>query len=123
MCSSDLAAVLEAAESLCRAIGSKKRGAAAELAVRLEKKRIPREDLAAALAWTRDAFAAALILLYGRQPEGIYLETASSLSKNLTKSQIMRTIELLQKYRGECAYNVGPGHVLGALAVELEDIF
>ncbi len=117
------AAVLEAAESLCRAIGSKKRGAAAELAVRLEKKRIPREDLAAALAWTRDAFAAALILLYGRQPEGIYLETASFLSKNLTKSQIMRTIELLQKYRGECAYNVGPGHVLGALAVELEDIF
>ena len=121
--SGESAALLEAAESLCRAIGSKKRGAAAELAVRLEKKRIPREDLAAALAWTRDAFAAALILLYGRQPEGIYLETASFLSKNLTKSQIMRTIELLQKYRGECAYNVGPGHVLGALAVELEDIF
>ena len=34
----------------------------------------------------------------------------------------MRTIELLQKYRGECAYNVGTGHVLGALAVELEGI-
>ena len=34
----------------------------------------------------------------------------------------MRTIELLQKYRGECTYNVGTGHVLGALAVELEGI-
>ena len=41
----------------------------------------------------------------------------------MTKSQIVRTIEVLQKYRGECAYNVGPGHVLGALAVELEEIF
>ena len=71
----------------------------------------------------REAFSAALLSLYGQQPEEIRRETVSFLAKNLTKSQIVRTIELLQKYRGECAYNVGPGHVLGALAVELEDIF
>ena len=49
-------------------------------------------------------------------------EIAAFLAKNLTKTQIMRTIELLQKYHGECTYNVGASHVLGALAVELEGI-
>nr|WP_326126369.1 DNA polymerase III subunit delta' [uncultured Oscillibacter sp.] len=116
-------ALPEAAERLCRCLGSRKRGAAAELAVRLEKKRMNREDLAAMLEGCREAFSAALLSLYGQEAGETLREIASFLGKNLTKSQLVRTIEILQKYRGECAYNVGPGHVLGALAVELEDIF
>lgn len=116
-------ALSEAAELLCRCLGSRKRGAAAELAVRLEKKRMNREDLAAMLEGCREAFSAALLSLYGQEAGETLREIASFLGKNLTKSQLVRTIEILQKYRGECAYNVGPGHVLGALAVELEDIF
>ena len=112
----------EAAEALCRAIGSRRRGAVAELAVRLEKKKMDREALAAMLERSRASFAAALLLLYGQQPGGMDREIAPFLAKNLTKTQIMSTIELLQKYHGECAYNVGPGHVLGALAAELEGI-
>ena len=114
--------VSEAGEELCRAIGKHRRGAVAELAVRLEKKRTTREDLSALLERSRGAFTSALLLLYGQEPEEIDREIAPYLAKNLTKSQIMRTIELLQKYHGECAYNVGPGHVLGALAAELEGI-
>lgn len=116
-------ALPEAAEQLCRCLGSGKRGAAAELSVRLEKKRMNREDLAAMLEGCREAFSAALLSLYGQEAGETLREIASFLGKNLTKSQLVRTIEILQKYRGECAYNVGPGHVLGALAVELEDIF
>lgn len=116
------AAPSEAGEALCRAIGSRRRGAVAELAVRLEKKRAAREDLAAMLERGRAAFAAALLLLYGGQPAENDREIAAFLAKNLTKNQIVSTIELLQKYHGECAYNVGPGHVLGALAAELEGI-
>ena len=112
----------EAAEELCRAAGSRRRGAVAELAVRLEKKRMDREAVAAMLERSRASFAAALLLLYGRQPGEIDREIAPFLAKNLTKVQIMSTIELLQKYHGECAYNVGSGHVLGALAAELEGI-
>ena len=112
----------EAGEALCRAIGSRRRGAVAELAVRLEKKRTTREDLAAMLERGQAAFAAALLLLYGRQPGENDREIAPFLAKNLTKNQIVSTIELLRKYHGECAYNVGPGHVLGALAAELEGI-
>lgn len=113
----------EWAEALCRAVGSRRRGAAAELAARMEKKRVTREETADMLSQARERFAAALLLLYGQAPQEIYRETASYLAKNLTKTQIMGTIELLQKYRGECAYNIGPGHVLGALGVELEGIF
>ena len=112
----------EAAEALCRAIGSRRRGAVAELAVRLEKKRMDREALSAMLERSRASFAAALLSLYGRQPGEMDREIGPFLAKNLTKTQIMSTIELLQKYHGECAYNVGPGHVLGALAAELEGI-
>ena len=112
----------EAAEALCRAIGSRRRGAVAELAVRLEKKKLDREALSAMLERSRASFAAALLSLYGRQPGEMDREIGPFLAKNLTKTQIMSTIELLQKYHGECAYNVGPGHVLGALAAELEGI-
>ena len=71
---------------------------------------------------SRALCAAALLAQYGQRPGESCREIAEILAKNLTKHQIMRTIELLQKYRGECAYNVGVGHVLGALAVELEEI-
>ncbi|WP_298028632.1 DNA polymerase III subunit delta' [uncultured Dysosmobacter sp.] len=111
-----------AGEELCRAIGSRRRGAAAELAARLEKKRLAREDLSAMLDRAGAAFASALLLLYGRPPEETDREIAPFLAKNLTKNQIMSTIEVLRKYQGECVYNVGPGHVLGALAAELEGI-
>lgn len=107
---------------LCRAIGRRKRGAVAELAVRLERKKLDRDALAAMLERSRQAFAAALLLLYGKEPEENDREIAPFLAKNLTKAQIMSTIGLLETYYGECAYNVGVGHVLGALAAELEGI-
>ena len=112
----------ENAGVLCRAIGGRRRGAVTELAVRLEKKKLSREDLSALLEDARASFTAALLLLYGQPPEENHREMAAFLAKNLTKTQIMRTIELLQKYHGECVYNVSPSHVLGALAVELEGI-
>ena len=113
---------LETAEQLCRAIGSRRRGAVMEVAVRLEKKKLEREQVAAMLERSRALFAAALLSLYGRQPEDLDREIAGFLAKNLTKTQIMSTIEMLEKYHGECAYNVGTGHLLGALAAELEGI-
>lgn len=110
-------------EALCRVLAGRKKGSAAELAARLEKKRLSREDLAALLGRCRETLAAALLGLYGRPPKTEDREMAALLGKALTKTQIMRTIELFGKYYGDCGYNVGPGHVLGALAAELEGIF
>lgn len=112
----------ETADALCLALGSRRRGAVTETAVGLERKKLDRETLSGLLEETRDRLAAALELLYGREAPENFQKTAGFLAKNLTKTQIMRTIELLQKYHEECAYNVGVGHVLGALAVELEGI-
>ena len=109
-------------EELCRRIGSRRRGAVTEFAAGLERKRPDREALAAMLDRGRQAFAQALLLLYGRQPPENDREIPVFLAKNLTKAQIMSTIEVLETYHGECAYNVGVGHVLGALAAELEGI-
>jgi DNA polymerase III delta prime subunit len=112
----------ELGEELCRCIGRRRRGTVAEMLTRLEKKRTDRETVAAMLDRGRAAMASALLLLYGRQPEETDREIAPFLAKNLTKSQILSTIDVLEKYRGECVYNVGSGHVLGALAAELEGI-
>lgn len=109
-------------EELCRRMGSRRRGAVTEFAAGLERKRPDREALAAMLDRGRQAFAQALLLLYGRQPPENDREIPVFLAKNLTKAQIMSTIEVLETYHGECAYNVGVGHVLGALAAELEGI-
>ncbi|MBQ9329434.1 MAG: DNA polymerase III subunit delta' [Oscillibacter sp.] len=115
-------AASENGETLCRALAERRRGAMAEACVRLERGRLTREDLADMLAWSREAFAQALLALYGRPARAPYDQIAPILAKNLTKDQIMSTIELLQKYRGDCAFAVGPGHVLGALAAEWEGI-
>ena len=112
----------EAGVELCRLLAAGKRGTVTELMVRLEKKRLDRDGLAAMLdqAWT--LLAAALLAQYGQSPEGPDAALIVQLGKRLTKQRIMGTIELLQTYRGACSYNVGASHVLGALAVELEEI-
>ena len=112
----------EAGVELCRLLAAGKKGSAAELMVRLEKKRLDRDGLAAMLDQARTILVAALLAQYGKAPEGPEAALAAQLGKRLTKQRIMGTIELLQTYRGACAYNVGVSHVLGALAVELEEI-
>lgn len=112
-----------AAEQLLRALLERRRGAVTAAAVELERRKLSREDLSALLERLRDLLARGLALQYGGEVSGEDREMALLAAKTLTKTQIMGTIELLQKYRGDCTYNVGAGHVLGALAVELEGIF
>ena len=112
----------EAGVELCRLLAAGKRGTVTELMVRLEKKRLDRDGLAAMLDQARTLLAAALLAQYGQSPEGPGAALIVQLGKRLTKQRIMGTIELLQTYRGACSYNVGASHVLGALAVELEEI-
>ena len=113
-------ALSDSAVAICRAVSAKKRGTAAEVLIGLERGKLTREDLQTLLDEVRSVVASALMLSYGQNPEPSMAETAGSLAKNLTKMQMMRTIELLQKYRQECLYNVSVGQVLGALTAELE---
>ena len=116
------AEIPEDAAALCRAVASRRRGCAAELLTAVERKKPDRSAVAELLAGSYALFAAALELQYGQQDAHADREIVPVLAKNLTKTQIMSTIEVLQKYHGECVYNVGTGHLLGALAAELEGI-
>ena len=109
--------------ALCRCLLRRKRGSAAELAVRLEKKKLSRENLSALLERSEALLSQALVLTYGGTAGDGDRALAEELGKRLTKTQLVRTIELMKQYRRECGYNVGPGHVLGALAAELEELF
>ena len=116
-------AVSETALALGDAIASRKHGRAAEVLVRLEKAKCSRDELQNLLQETVTLLSAALMLEFGRKIPENAGKTVSQLAKNLTKQQIMRTIELLQTYRKQCFYNVSVGQTLGALTVELEVSF
>ena len=96
----------------------------AELCTRWEgeKKKLTREDLQEILSWSREAFAAALFLLYGREAPEEYRPTARYLAENLSRKRLVSAIDKTEAYYRDCRTNVGVGHVLGALAAELESL-
>lgn len=113
----------ESAAALCRVMSAGKAGGPTEILCRLEQTKLAREELETLLEETLMVFAAALTGTYGQSVKKSLREPASALAGTLTKGQMMRTIELLQKYRQDCLYHVNTSQELGALAVELEGIF
>ena len=89
------------AEQLCRAFARGKVLPVTTYLVALENRRMKREEL-------RDVLRSAWC--------------AAAEARGLTARQLRQLTALLEKYSGECEYNVGAGHVLGALAVEWEEL-
>ena len=107
------------AEQLCRAFARGKVLPVTAYLVALENRRMKREELRDVLRSAWCAAAEALLLQMGKQtPDPACGETAHGL----TARQLRQLTALLEKYSGECEYNVGAGHVLGALAVEWEEL-
>ena len=88
---------------------------AAQWLVSLENRRIKREQLQELLqdAWLLTAQA--LLLQAGKPKDGTLPEEAELLSRSLSSRRLEGLSALLRQYSAECAYNVGVGHVLGAL--------
>ena len=110
------------ARELCSVLSGKQAAAIVEFLTGMEHSKPSREELGRVLEQSRALCAQALLEHYGRGAPPDKQEITGKLRENLTKSQLMRTIEVLQTYRQECDWNVGVGHVLGALAAELEGI-
>lgn len=111
------------AEQLCRAFARGKVLPVTAYLVALENRRMKREELRDVLRSAWCAAAEALLLQMGKQtPDPACGETAQALARGLTARQLRQLTALLEKYSGECEYNVGAGHVLGALAVEWEEL-
>lgn len=114
---------LPQAIELARVIAAGSAAGRAAFFVSLERDKIKRDALGALFEQTRLLFSAALLSLYGEAPAENEREIAALISKSLTKSQILGTIDLLRAYRSHCTYNVGTGAALGGFAVELEELF
>ena len=85
----------------------------------LEGAKLKRTDLTAFLSAAAELCTQALLCQYGRHPAKIYEEMAEKLAKSLTKEQLAGIIEILRSDLDESAFNVGVGHMLGALAARL----
>lgn len=111
------------AEELCRAFATGRLLPVTSLLVELEAKKLKREELRTLL---RDAWrgaAEALLLQQGKTlPAPDCAEAARALAGKLTKRQLAGLGDTLRQFAGECDYNAGVGHVLGALAVKWEEL-
>jgi len=85
----------------------------------LENRRIKREQLAALLEGAWQISSEALLARYGKPAAG---ESALLLARSLDCRQLSALNALLRRYCGECQYNVGAGHVLGALNAQLNSL-
>lgn len=111
------------AEQLCRAFAKGRLLPVTAYLVSLENRRLKREELRDVLRGAWCAAAEALLLQMGKEtPDPACGETAQALAGGLDRRRLYGLAALLEKYSGECEYNVGAGHVLGALAVEWEEL-
>ena len=111
------------AEQLCRAFAKGRLLPVTAYLVSLENRRLKREELRDVLRGAWCAAAEALLLQMGKEtPDPACGETAQALAGGLDRRRLYGLTALLEKYSGECEYNVGLGHVLGALAVEWEEL-
>ena len=89
--------------------------------VGLENKRLKREQLQQLLEAGWRAAAEALLAAYGK-PDPADIPGAEELRRGLTVRQLRGLTELMKRYCLECRYNVGVGHVLGALCAGWQEL-
>ena len=89
----------------------------------LENQRLGRENLKKLLQGAWVVCAEAQLALAGKpvRPEGMD-ELVDKLCRSFTPRQLEKLTELLARYGAECNYNVGEGHLLGALAAQMEGV-
>lgn len=107
----------ERARQLCEILCS---GGAPELAAfctRLENSKIPREELRALLSDTRDL----VVLALASASAGGGGELAVRMAGRMGKYRLSAIADSLGRFIRQCNYNIGVGHLLGALSVELEN--
>ncbi len=85
----------------------------------MENRRMKRENLLAMVEGAWQMAADALLTQCGGLGGGGI--GAQALGRAFDRRQLQMLTDLLRRYAGECQYNVGVGHVLGALNAELSD--
>ena len=107
----------EAAAELCRVIARREPLALTAHLTALENRRLKREQLLSMVEGAWQITADALLSRCGKP--GTCGEAADMLRCAFDRRQLQKLTDLFRRYCGECQYNVGVGHVLGALGAEL----
>lgn len=104
---------------LCCVLARRNGEALVDCLTNMENHRMKREDLLRMMEGAWQMAADALLSKCGRPGNcGI---GAQALSRAFDRRQLLELTRLLRRYAAECQYNVGVGHVLGALNAELTD--
>lgn len=107
----------EAAAELCRVIARREPLALTAHLTALENRRLKREQLLSLLEGAWQISADALLSQCGKP--GACGDAADMLRCAFARGQLQELTTLFRRYCGECQYNVGVGHLLGALGAEL----
>ncbi len=107
----------EAAAALCQILAKRDALALTGHLTALENRRVKREQLLAMTEGAWQITAEALLAKCGK-PGGCG-DAAQALCRAFDRRQLQALTALFRRYAGECQYNVGAGHVLGALNAEL----
>ncbi len=119
----DAAPVSDQALELCRAFAGGELLPVAQLLVAWENRRIKREQLEQILQDAWCVCADALLQRCGKtSAPGPAGEVSAALSRTLSRDRLQKLTDCLNLYARECRYNVGPGHVLGAITAQWESI-
>ncbi len=105
-----------------QALAAGKPGKLAQYAAGLENHKISREQLQALLQTAWRVCAEALLVQKGKDgTDPALADGVALINRSFTTARTAALTDLLHRYALECQYNVGPGHVLGALAAEWEN--
>ena len=107
----------EAAAELCRVIARREPLALTAHLTALENRRLKREQLLPMVEGAWQISADALLSRCGKP--GACGEAADMLRRAFDRRQLQKLTDLFRRYCDECHYNVGVGHVLGALGADL----
>lgn len=111
------------AAELCRLLAAGKHGDTAAYLLALESgKTFTRESLRALCAAAEEIVCAALFSLYGAPLPAQNAEVSALLARKLSKRQLSALADVFGAQERLCTYNIGVGHALGSLAVELEGL-
>ena len=106
--------------ALCRVIGQDDARALMQHTVALEVRKLKREELQALLQGAWEICAEALLQRAGKPAQSDCQAEIAALGA-LSDRRLQKITALLAQYAGECNYNVGVGHVLGALLSALSE--
>ncbi len=105
----------ENAQKLCRLLGAGRKTDIVTFCVKLENSKTSREELRELLSDTRDLLAWALAACYAQPRDAL----AQQMSSQLGRRKLAACVEIMEKFIRQCNYNIGVGHLAGALAAAL----